>query len=334
MERIGCGVIGLGWFGEHHVDTLKQLPTVNLKAICTRNKNRLNEIADRYDIPKAYTDYKELLADKDIEMVTIVTHVKNHLEPSIAAIKAGKHVFLEKPMASNIEECDKILSELKKTDKSFMVGHLCRFDSAYSLAKEEIDSGSLGEILSMYAKRNLARGFAEKPLNNISALFGDGIHDIDIMLWYSRSKPKNVYAQTMNTRSNLPNDDIGWAMFRLDNNAIAVIESAWCLPDNVPTAIDARMEIIGTKGVINIDRSGSHFAVITQKGIKYPESVYWPKIRGLVTGYLKEEFDYFVNCIISGKKPTAITPEESRAAVYAIEMAEKSAKENKIINFI
>jgi len=101
MDRIGCGVIGLGWFGEHHVDTLKQLPAVDVVAVCTRRENRLKEIADKYHIPKTYTDYNDLLADKDIDMVTVVTHVKDHLKPTVDAIRAGKHVFLEKQMAGS-----------------------------------------------------------------------------------------------------------------------------------------------------------------------------------------------------------------------------------------
>lgn len=333
MDRIGCGVIGLGWFGEHHVDTLKQLPAVNLVAVCTRRENRLSEMAEKYNILKKYTNYHDLLADKDIDMVTIVTHVKDHLKPTIDALRAGKHVFLEKPMADSVEDCDKILAEVEKTDKSFMVGHVCRFDTAYALAKEEIEAGNIGKIISMHARRNLAKWITESSLDKISALFGDGIHDIDLMFWYTGAKPKSVYAQTMNTRPEFRYDDIGWALFRLDNDAFAVIENVWCLPDNVPFAIDARMEVIGTKGTIYIDNSGSHYMVLTEKGVGYPQSTYWPTVHGLRRGYLKEEFDYFIKCITHSKKPTVITPQESRDAVYAMKMAEKSARENKVIEF-
>jgi len=333
MDRIGCGVIGLGWFGEYHVDTLKQLPAVDVVAVCTRRENRLKEIADKYHIQKTYTDYHDLLADKDIDMVTVVTHVKDHLKPTVDAIRAGKHVFLEKPMAGSVEECDEIIAEVEKTEKFFMVGHICRFDTAYALAKEEIDAGNIGKILSMHARRNLACWITDSSLDKISALFGDGIHDIDLMFWYTGAKPKSVYAQTMNTRPNFAYDDLGWALFRLDNDAIAVIENVWCLPDNVPFAIDARMEIIGTQGTIYIDNSGSNYMVLTKKGISYPQSTYWPMVHGLRRGYLKEEFDYFIKCVASGKKPTVITPQESRDAVYAMKIAEKSARENKVIEF-
>ncbi len=331
MERIRSAVIGLGWFGEHHVDTLKELPLCDLVAVCTRTESRLNEIAEKYNVPKKYTNYKELLEDDEIDMVSIVTHVKDHYKITIDALKAGKHVFLEKPMADNVEECDGIVEEAKKTDKFFMVGHICRFDTVYALAKEEIEAGNLGEILSIHAKRNLAGWITESHLKKISALFGDGVHDLDLMFWYTNSRPESVFAMTRNTRPELPYDDMGWAMFKFKNGTIGVIENIWCLPNNAPFAIDAKMEIVGTKGAIYIDNSGIHYTVLTEKGISYPQSTYWPKVHGMRRGYLKEELDYFLKCITRGKKPEVITPEESRDVVYAMRKAEESASRGQLV---
>lgn len=333
MERIKVGIIGLGWFGEHHLDTLLQLPLAEVTAICTRRPDHLKNMAEKYNIKKTYTNYMDMLADKDIDMVSIVTHVYDHMQPAIDAIRAGKHVFLEKPMANTVEECDKIIEALKETDKCFMVGHICRFDTAYALAKEEIDAGNIGKIISIHAKRNLAKWITESSLNKISALFGDGIHDFDLMLWYTKAKPKTVYAKTKNTRPEFKYDDVAWALFTLDDGTFAVVENIWSLPDNVPYAIDARMEIVGTDGAIYIDNSGSHYTVLTKKGVSYPQSTYWPTVHGMRRGYLKEEFDYFLKCIAKNEKPKVITPQESRDAVHAMRMAEKSAQEGKIIEF-
>ena len=333
MKRIRCGVIGLGWFGEHHVDALQQLPLVDVVAVCTRTESRLRDIADRYGVRKAFTDYHDLLADPDIDMVTIVTHVHDHVRPAVDALQAGKHVFLEKPMAGSVEECDQIIAAAGESGKCFMVGHICRFDTAYALAKEEIDAGNLGTIISMHTRRNLTKSITAGIMNKISALFGDGVHDIDLMLWYTGATPKSVYAQSLNSRPENRFDDVGWAMFRLDSGAIAVIETIWCLPENAPYAIDARMEIVGTEGAIYIDNSGGQYTVLKKDGLSFPQSTYWPKVHGYRRGYLKEEFDYFTRRIVEGKRPTIITPEESRAVVHAIRMAEKSAAENRVIEF-
>jgi predicted dehydrogenase len=284
-------------------------------------------------VPKAFTDYRQLLADPDIDAVTIVTHVGDHLEPTLAALQAGKHVFLEKPMADTVAACDQIVAAANASSKAFMVGHVCRFDTVYALAKEEIAAGKLGKILSLHAKRNLAKWITPTHLMKLSALFGDGVHDLDLMFWFTGAKPTSVYAQTLNSRPELPHDDIGWATFRLDSGAIAVIENVWCLPENAPFAIDARMEIIGAEGAIYIDNSGSHYTLLTKDGLSFPQSTYWPKVHGLRRGYLKEEFDYFLKCIAAGKKPDVITPEESRLVVDAILKAELSAKENRVVLF-
>jgi UDP-N-acetylglucosamine 3-dehydrogenase len=333
MDRIRCGVIGLGWFGEHHVDTLKQLPHAEVTAVCTRKRERLEEVAGKYGVPKTYTDYRALLNDPEIDLVSIVTHVDDHLEPTLAALGAGKHVFLEKPMAGSVEACDRIIEAARSTDKAFMVGHICRFDTVYALAREEIASGRLGKVVSLHARRNLASWISESHLPKISALFGDGVHDLDLMLWYTGSRPKSVFAQTSNTRPHLGHADLGWAMYRFEDEAIAVIETAWCLPRNAPFAIDARIEILGTEGAIYIDNSGSHYTLLTRDGLSYPQSTYWPKVHGLRRGYLKEELDYFLRCVADGVEPTVITPEESRAVVHAVLTAERSARENLMIEF-
>jgi len=333
IERIRCGVIGLGWFGEHHVDTLKELPLAEVKAVCTRREEHLKNIAKKYNVPQYYTDYRKLLANKDIDLISVVTHVKDHKQITIDALKAGKHVFVEKPMADTQEECDEIIKAAKETDKFFMVGHICRFGVEYAIAKEEIESGKIGKILSLHARRNLASCITESHLQKISSLFGDGVHDLDLAFWYTQSKPVSVYAQTRKTRSTIIYDDLGWAMFTLENGAIVVIENIWCLPDNVPFAIGANMQIVGTKGTISIDFSGEHFKVLTEEGLQYPPTVSWPKIHGLRRGWLKEELDYFLKCIANNKEPDIITPEESKAVVHAIRMAEKAAAENRVINF-
>jgi len=328
---IKYGVIGAGFFGEKHIEVLSSFPNVEIAGVSRRSIEPLKEIAKRYNIPNIYTDYRELLSNEEIEVVSITTHAKDHLLPTIDAIKAGKHIFLEKPMALITVECDKIIEALKTTDKFFMVGHICRFDPSYAIAKKSIDEGKIGKIVSIYARRNIPAGVSESVLEKISPITGDGIHDTDLMLWYTKAKVKSVYAQTVNVR-NLPYPDIGWAMYRFETGAVGVIENVWFLPEKTPYNLDAKMEIIGDKGAIYINSPGESLSINTNDGWEYPETVYWPEIHNWRTGALKEELSYFINCITSGKKPEIITPQESREAVRVVESAEKSANEGKVIN--
>ncbi len=333
MQKIKCAVIGLGWFGQYHLNVLQQIPSVEVSAICTRTESRLDELGKKYGIKKCYTDYMELLKDPSIEMVSITTHVKDHLTITLDAVKAQKHVFLEMPMADNAKECDQIIKALKNSNKVFMVGHICRFDTKYALAKERIENGDIGKILSIHAKRNFTASSSKAHLEKFSAIFGTGTFDFDLMLWYSDSPLHSVYAQCTKTNPDLAYYDIAWALFRFKNGAFGIIESNWALPDNSPYDIYAKMEIVGSKGMVDIDNTGRDLMMITEKGVHFPETQYWPLIHQSRNGYLKDELSYFIGCILHGKKPKVIQPDEARDAVYAIRMAEKSSIENKVIYF-
>ena len=143
LETIKCGVIGLGWFGEKHCEVLHDLPQSQLHAVCTRRRERLANVAERFGVTAAYTNYHELLANPDVDVVSVVTMWDQHAEPVVAALEAGKHVFLEKPMASTLDDCDRILTAAENAPGNFMVGHICRFNPRYVAAKAEIVAGNM-----------------------------------------------------------------------------------------------------------------------------------------------------------------------------------------------
>src|SRR6266568_4742944 len=128
MKTIKHGVIGLGWFGEKHCEALAGLPNVELFALCTRREARLKEVAQRFGVRHTYTDYRDLLANADVDAVSVVTMWDQHTAPTLAALAAGKHVFLEKPMASTLEDCGAIVAASRHAAGFFMVGHICRFN--------------------------------------------------------------------------------------------------------------------------------------------------------------------------------------------------------------
>lgn len=330
MNKIKYGVIGLGFFGEKHAEVLSDMPGVALAAVCTRRPHRVKEIAERFKVPKTYTDYRDLLADTEIDAVSVVTHVSDHRDITIEALKAGKHVFLEKPMAGTVEDCDEIIKVAKSAKGFFLVGHICRFDTRVSMAKSAIDKGRIGKIFSMQATRNLPANISAEVLDKISPLMGDGIHDTDIMLWLTGSKVQSVYAQNVYVR-NFKNPDISWAMYRFDNDAVGVIETVWYLPNNTPFTIDARMEIIGSEGAIYIDCGNAGLTINDSAGINKPDTAYWPNLFGKRVGVLRNELSYFIECINTGKSPDVITPEESKMAVAVICAAEQSAASGEVV---
>jgi UDP-N-acetylglucosamine 3-dehydrogenase len=330
LETIKCGVIGLGWFGEKHCEVLHDLPQSQLHAVCTRRPDRLANVAERFGVTAAYTDYHELLANPDIDVVSVVTMWDQHTEPVVAALEAGKHVFLEKPMASTLDDCDRILTAAENAPGNFMVGHICRFNPRYVAAKAEIAAGNIGDIVSIYARRNLPLRVTEGVLNKIGPIIGDAIHDTDLMLWYTGASVKTVYAQTHRVRK-LKYPDIGWTMYRFDSGAIGVCETVWCLPDNSPFQIDERMEIIGTTGSIRIHDTTPNLQLVVEDGVQFPDTTYWPELHGQRAGALRDEWAYFLRCVAENRAPEIVLPSDSRAAVAACLAAEESAENGEVV---
>lgn len=324
MRTIKHGVLGLGWFGEKHCEAIQSIPTAELYAVCTRTPTRLAEIAKKCGVEKAYTDYQAMLADPELESVSITTMWDQHVEPTMAALAAGKHVFLEKPMASTVADCDRIVEAARAARSRFMVGHICRFNPRYAAAQQEIAAGKIGKIISMYARRNLPAWVGATVLDKIGPIIGDGVHDTDLMFWFSGSRAVTAYAQTVKFRDHA-HPDLGHVMYRLESGASCFLEAVWCLPNTTPFHIDERLEIVGTEGSISIHDTHPNLMIVDKDGSRCPDTTYWPTIHGRLQGALRDELAYFLNCIATGQPPSVITPGESREAVRACLAAEESA---------
>jgi UDP-N-acetylglucosamine 3-dehydrogenase len=332
MAKIKWGIIGLGWFGEYHGDALAGLPNAEIYALCTRTESRLKDLGKKFGVKKIYTDYNQMLADPELDVVSIATMWDQHKAPTLAALKAGKHVFLEKPMASTVADCRVMLQAARASGKCFMVGHIVRFNPRYAAVKREIAAGKIGKIVSIYARRNVPVTIGTQVLPKIGPIMGDGVHDTDIMLWYTGARIETAYAQTLNVHGH-KNPDIGWTMYRFDTGAIGILENVWCMPDRKGYFPDERMEIIGTEGGVYLQETYPALSVVDKDGAYTPDPTYWPEIRpGVRGGALAEELNYFLTCVIDKTQPTVITPEESMAAVQACLAAEASAASGKVMS--
>jgi len=330
VSKVKYGVIGLGWFGEKHCEAIASIPNAELYALCTRTESRLAELADTFGVEKTFTDYNEMLADPELDAVSIVTMWDQHVGPAVAALNAGKNVFCEKPMASTVEDCRRIVNAAKSADGHFMVGHICRFNPRYAMAKQQIESGAIGDIVYIYARRNIPAWVTTDILPKIGPIIGDGVHDTDLMLWYTGANIVSAYAQTVDIRHR-GNPDIGCTMYRFDSGASAVLEDVWFLPEKTAMQIDERMEIIGTEGSLQIQDTYPTFTVCDKDGWHNMDTTYWTTIHGKLVGALPDELQYFCQCVLDETPPSVITPEESMAAVVACLAAEESAATGKIV---
>jgi UDP-N-acetylglucosamine 3-dehydrogenase len=330
MNTVRVGVVGLGWFGEKHLQVLRQLPNVEVVAVCSRTASRAKEIGKRYGVKKTYTDWKEVAKDPGMDAVLVATHLPDHRRPVVAAAEAGKDVFVEKPIAPTLEDADAMISAAEKSGVSLMVGHILRFENRYAQAKAAIEAGRIGRIVSMYARRNIPASFGGSHLNYASSYFLDGIHDTDAMLWYTGKKVRSVYS-SFSIVGKTKNPDSCWTFYNFDGGAKGVCEAVWVLRDNTPYSIDAKMEILGTEGAIYIDCTESGLLINDGNGTKRPDTIHWPVIHGWTTGALKDEDEYWADCVARGRKPKIGAPSQARDALEVILAGEKAAEKNKIV---
>ena len=135
MNALNIGIVGLGLMGERHVRVYDKMPLVKVYAVCDANEARAREMAERFGA-KMYTDLEQMMQDPELTAVDIDLPDNMHRHAVEVAVKYGKHIMIEKPMACELEDAQKMYEVLKDYDKTFMIGHILRFDPRYSMARE------------------------------------------------------------------------------------------------------------------------------------------------------------------------------------------------------
>lgn len=316
MIPVQIGIIGVGAFGESHIVGYESLPYVNVAAICDANATRVQEIAARYGIAKTYTDYNEMLRDTELDAVSICTPEELHLAPALAAIRAGKHVLVEKPLATKLDEARAIIEAAGTANVFLMVGHILRFETRYALVQQQIAAGALGTIISITARRNRPK-FLAKTYLRTHGILEASIHDIDVLLWYVQDRVKRVRAISRNT-NDYPNPDATWVLLEFQNGAVAYLENLWLNPDNGGIGTNDAMQVTGTQGIAHIDFVNTGLSVWRETGYIVPDISHEPRVRGEMFGALKEELAYFARCVMEKRAPDVVSLDD---AVHGLEVA-------------
>lgn len=318
----------MGQMGTYHAQVYQKLPLVELVAICEYNDNRREKVKEQFGC-KAYKDYRELLADPEIDAVSIVLPDNIHRECVEAAVANKKHILLEKPLAKTLEDGKALYDITKDYDKVFTVGFLLRFDPRFNMVKQALDQGELGEIIHLYCRRNSPIIGPKRYIGASDLSMHVMIHDIDYINWYMGCEPVKVFAKG---RSVLLEEhgmkDVIYAIVTYENGAIACLEACWVLPENSPTIIDDKVELVGTKGVAYVDSCDHGVRFVSNKQITYPDSRHWYYTNGEVAGDLAEEIMAFINNIVNGTK-SIITPKAAFDSLRVVDAIERSMKEDK-----
>lgn len=196
MAPVNIGVIGAGSIAKYHLETYAANPAARLVAVSDLNLDRARIVADHFGAPSAYRDPGELLADPEVDAVSICTWNNSHAQWATAAVEAGKHVLVEKPMSRTSAEAFAVADVAEGSDRVFQVGFVRRHSRGCQVLKTFIDNGDLGEIYfakASYLRRagNPGGWFADRAVSGGGPLIDIGIHVLDLC-WYLMGSPRAI----------------------------------------------------------------------------------------------------------------------------------------------
>ncbi len=264
------GIVGLGRLGQRHAQALA-FSTRNcvLTAACSPVEAEQAYAREQLGIQQVYSRYEDLLASPDVDAVVLVTPTSLHADQAIAALQAGKHVFVEKPLALNLPDCERVLAEAEKhPDLIAMVGFVRRFDPSYRAAQASVAAGDIGRpfiVRSQTCDQNDPEGFFVKFAPTSGGIFMDcSVHDIDLARWML-GRPKALRAFATGTIALHPglaacgDVDNGIAVVEFEGGAKAVLYASRTMAHGHETST----EVIGTAGKLTIGEHAARDRIVT-----------------------------------------------------------------------
>ena len=313
MEKLNIGVIGLGAIGQQHVQALVQVERANLLSVMDINQKIAEKTADKYNT-KAFVDYKEMLAMPELDAVIVATPDEIHTEPCLSAANAGKHILVEKPIATTIEDAKAIINATDEANVKLMVGFSLRFNLHYMKVKRMVADGKLGNLISVFARRLNSVTQAGRINGRCGVLHFLGIHDFDVLRWIIGSEPVSIYTEeSTSVPKKFPQDNESFSIIRFANGVRACAHIGWNLPLQHLGGRDFKFDIIGTKGALYLDQMRQGIEVYSETLSKYPS----------VNSGLYIEDRAFVDCILDDT-PSPSTGADGLAALKMVMGAVKS----------
>lgn len=340
MDRINVGIIGTGWCGGIRAETCADSPFVNELHVAETNSDRLAEIS-RLTSPRSSTaDYRKLLDNKDIHAIIIsATPETTHFPMARDALLAGKHVFLEKPIAQTLEEADELTDIAAEKGLKFTIGYTQRFNAKYAYVREKILDGTLGDPVSGLVSRHISRALGKKITGRgrLSPAAMEATHDLDFMLWcLEPRKPIRVYAQGVEkvmVKAGANAADHMWIMVTMDDGFIFTIGAGWILPPGYPNFSTTWIEFVGSEGSVFVDDSHRDIVLNTMKdGMRLPMSTMpGERVGHTYAGGMSAETTHFLDAV-ARDRPVLVTPEQARKVMEVYIAADLSAERHEPIS--
>jgi len=326
MSKITVGLIGHGYWGPNLLRNYTELETADPKWVCDLSSDRLEKAITRYPTLQTTMRFEDVIEDPEVDAVLIATPISTHHALAMKALRAGKHVFVEKPMATSVAECDEMCAAAAERDLVLMVGHTFVYSPPVRAVKRIIESGELGDIYFVTCSRvNL--GLHQR---DVSVVWDLAPHDLSILEYWLGEAPVSVQAMGRSCINNgIP--DVAFLSVKYASGVIAELQVSWLSPVKLRRTI-----IVGSKKMLMYDDTESVEKVkIFDQGVDYkdPETfgefqlsyrtgdIFAPRVAS--TEPLSLEAAHFIECIAAGARPLT-DGEAGRSVVAALEAAQRS----------
>ena len=331
-DKVRIGMVGAGRVGRVHAHSIsRHLPGGEIAVVVDPNLESRQALAEQFSIPAQYSSLEEGLERENLDAVVITTPTPMHASLAVLAAGHGVHVFLEKPMALNLAECDAIIDACQRNKVLLQLGFMRRFDPEFASAAQRIQAGEIGQPMMI---KSLTHGPGLPPpwardLRTSNGLLAEvNSHDWDTLRWLMGADYARVYAETANLKGpalqvDTPDFyDNALVNVRFTSGALGMI-SGIC---PCSYGYDARVEIYGDKGIMTIgELQGQGITVCTDRdqGLLSPIYRTWPE--RFAWGYIYE-MEHFLECILNGTAPK-VGGLDGRWAVAGVLAATRSFQE-------
>lgn len=317
-----------------HVYAWRSLKDIEILATCDIIPERAEKACRAAAAKKYYTNMDDLLSDDAIDVIDLCVPTYEHARLSIAALKAGKHVICEKPMARSLESAAEMLKVAERSGKGLYIGHTRRFDQRWKTLKAGIDSKKIGMPLFI---RRCERSWLPFPSNSWywdfeksgGVLLDIGIHCVDFVNWFFGSKPSEVFACGKMIRDEARAKgvhDLATVMLKYEDGKTAFIDISWAFPQT-SAPFYSSLDIIGTNGRIEYSDKNANPMVVAGDRIEFPR---YSSLLSTNLEAFSDELREFVECIDRGREPS-VTAQDAYAALKIISAAEESVKTGGVL---
>jgi predicted dehydrogenase len=324
-------VIGVGSMGRNHARVYSELSEAELVGVSDTDSKQAEAVAEKFGA-RAYTDYRELLEKEKPEAVSIAVPTALHEEVGSAALEAGAHVLMEKPISATLEEGRRLIEKAQSLGRQLMVGHIVRFNPAIRALRQKLVDGELGRIFQVFCRRT---GPFPARIRDVGVVIDLAPHDVDLMRFIIGAEPVRLYAET-ERRIHTDHEDLLWGVLRFADGVTGSLEINWLTPTKVRETL-----VLGERGMFRVDD-------LTQDLYFYENAhakdVQWATLQALkgvsegsMTRYaiprfepLKAELQAFLRAI-EDEEPMPVSGEDGLAALKISLALVESGQKHQVI---